>query len=69
MQRGDKLISTETIQYGATLERVINEAGCPYTLILVDDMEVWSCPTEEESRMIDQWKKKGRMIASIRIKK
>lgn len=49
------LVSQCDIGRGAVLQRVINRDGEPYSLILVGDDEVWSCPTVEEAEMVRQW--------------
>ena len=66
MRKDDiRLINSEQLHHGAILQRVINGGCIPYTLILVDEKEVWSCPTSEEARMISKWKKEGKRIAQI----
>ena len=60
-----ELISSESIEYGAILQRVINAAGVPYTIILVDGIEVWSTPTSDEKRMLEEWEKEGKSIVRL----
>lgn len=54
-----RLISREDIGHGEVIERVVNQAGTPYTAILKHGKEVASIPTAEEAWMIDWWMREG----------
>ena len=51
MRDGDTFVSAEVMQDGERLERVINKGGQPYSLILVNGVELASCPTQDEDMM------------------
>lgn len=55
-----KLVSLKPIQYGATLQRVINRGGVPYSAIVVDGYEIRSLPTERENELLDRWAVDGK---------
>ena len=55
MRQGDTFISRQDIG-GAILERVINAGGERYSLILVDGVELYNCPTDDEARMLEWFK-------------
>lgn len=55
---GDKLVNETKLKNGAILQRVINRAGVPYSLILEDGKEIYSTPTENEKKML-KWYEQG----------
>ena len=56
-ENGDKFVSERTLKNGAVLQRVINRAGVPYSLILEDGDEMYNTPTENEKQMLEWYEK------------
>lgn len=57
MKNSDKrLIESIKLDDNAVLQRVINAGGIPYSIILVDGVEMYSAPTSDEKGLIDYYK-------------
>lgn len=53
---GNHVIVTEVeLEHDGVLHRFKNMAGVPYSAIYVGDIELFSCPREDEERMIQYW--------------
>ena len=51
----DHVIYDAALKKGATLHRVLNKAGCPYSAIYIGTTEWMSCERDHEQDMIDCW--------------
>ncbi len=57
MKNSDKrLIESIKLDDSAVLQRVINAGGIPYSIILVDGVEMYSAPTSDEKGLIAYYK-------------
>ena len=60
---GDRFISEFNVDENAVLQRILNRAGVPYSIILVDGKEILSTETSHENGMIDFYKKNKKIYA------
>lgn len=57
MKNSDKeLVESIKLDNNAVLQRVINAGGIPYSIILVDGVEMYSAPTSDEKGLIAYYK-------------
>ena len=47
-----RLIESTKLDEHAELQRVVNAGGEPYSVILVDGVELYSAPTEDEAGLL-----------------
>ena len=52
-----KILELKSIDEIATLKRVINSSGVPYSCIIINDEEMLSTPTSGEEKMIEYYKR------------
>lgn len=60
MTKGDKLIRREQIDDEAILEYVLNPAGVPYALLIVNGEELLSCEEKSANNMVAHYKEMKR---------
>ena len=49
------VVNDVELKHNGVLHRFKNPAGAPYSAIYVDENEWFSCPREDEERMIKHW--------------
>lgn len=55
-----EVVSRTQLDDGIFLVRVINNAGFPFSTIVIDGVEMYSCSSEKEEEMLKWWEKDGR---------
>lgn len=49
------IVTDVEVAHNGVLHRFKNLAGVPYSAIYVGEIEMYSCPREDESRMVQYW--------------